>query len=130
MAKAIKNSFAELRRHIESTPSRVYKLITGTGTPDTRGAPAPMGKHDFNIGSRIDFGDISQKGGKWYQRLKFQLNKNASNPQIRKFVQENGSHKVWAEADVEIVPDADPDTAERVFDNAMDELEDKLGTAR
>lgn len=126
MAKAIKNSLLELKAYIKSTPSRVQKLISGSGTPGTRAAPAQTGRNDSNIGSRIDFGDPYQKGGKTYQRLKFQLNKNAANSQIKKLVQQNGSHKVWAEADVEIKQNLDIETAKQIVDDVFGEMEKKL----
>lgn len=88
MSKTIKNPLSELKAYIQSTPSRVQKLVTGSKAPGTRATSAQTGKHDSNIGSRIDFGDAIQKSGKQYQRLKFQLNKNAANAQMKKLVQE------------------------------------------
>jgi hypothetical protein len=50
----------------------------------------------------LDYGEKFVKDGKTYQRLNWQLNKDAENSTLKKLAQQD-SHYVWSTADVAVV---------------------------
>ncbi|KAG5297929.1 hypothetical protein I7I48_07205 [Histoplasma ohiense] len=48
------------------------------------------------------------------KRYKFQINKNADNPTLRQFANQD-SHRVWAQADLEIGATPDKEAVEKLY---------------
>jgi len=103
MSRAINEAARRLEQHVRSTASRLMKIVNGQGNPGTRAVPAQTAKNDADIGLRLDFGDKFTKDGKEYRRYKLQANKQAANPTLEALAAKD-SHKVWAEADLQINP--------------------------
>ncbi|KAK3045460.1 hypothetical protein LTR09_012948 [Extremus antarcticus] len=123
MSRAIKDGLQKLQQYVTSTKSRLTKIVNGQGDAGTRAVPAQTGKDDAEIGLRLDYGDKFTKSGKEYRRYKLQVNKQAANPTLKAMAAKN-SHKVWAEADLQINPA--PDNADQVAADFFSDLEKDL----
>lgn len=123
MSRAAKEGLHKLQQYLASTKSRLTKIINGQGEPGTRAAPAMMGKTDAEIGLRLDYGDKFVNDGKEYRRYKLQVNKQASNPTLKELAAKD-SHKVLAEADMQINPV--PDNADQAAADFFRDLEEDL----
>lgn len=111
--------------HVVSTPARMVKLVQGLGKLGERAMPPRTTVNDANIGCRLDFGPTIKKGEKEYKKYYLQLNKNASDPSLRKLA-EKDSHKVWSEAEVEIKPNPTPEEAKAAFEDVCKQLEENM----
>jgi hypothetical protein len=123
MSRAIKASIQQLKVHVFAAKSRVEKILKGGGSPGTRAAPAQMGKHDADIGVRLDYGDRITRDGIEYQRYKLQANKQAANATIKAIAAKN-SHQVLAEVDVPVNPA--PEKADETLENMFEHLENNI----
>ena len=81
--------------------SAIKTLLSGDGVPGTRAAPTQPGNNDSKAGERLDHGKNYTKSNQTVHRLKYQLNKNAENPTLKKLAAQD-SHKVWSYADVPV----------------------------
>ncbi|KAG6270937.1 hypothetical protein E4U47_003285 [Claviceps purpurea] len=68
------------------SPSRIERIAKAGGASR---------RQDKKIGVRLDYGQISTKGGKNYQRLELQVNKDAHDPSLNDMAKKD-SHKVWS----------------------------------
>ncbi|SMR54654.1 unnamed protein product [Zymoseptoria tritici ST99CH_1A5] len=123
MARAAKEALQQLHTYVTTTKSRLAKLISGQGEPGQRAAPAQTGKHDAQIGVRLDYGDKFERDGKEYRRFKLQPNKQAANPTLKAMAAEN-SHQILAEADLQINPP--PTDPKQAFNGLIEDLEQDL----
>ncbi|KXT03796.1 hypothetical protein AC578_737 [Pseudocercospora eumusae] len=125
MSRAAKATLDRVFTHIKSAASRKKGLFSKAAEAGTRAAPARGGKHDKQVGGRIDYGDKHQIGEKLYRRVKFQLNKDADDKSVRELAKQ--SHKIWAEADVQIdpPPDDEDQATEKAYEDLRKDLEDK-----
>ena len=116
MSRAMKDGLRKLQQYVTSSKSRLRKIVNGQGDAGTRAVPAQTGKNDADIGLRLDYGDKFTRNGKEYRRCKLQVNKQADNPTLKALAAKD-SHKVWAEADIQIhtVPDNAEQVAEGFF---------------
>lgn len=128
MSKAVKATLERVFQYIESAPSRKQGLFSKAAEAGTRAVPARGGKHDKQVGGRIDHGDKHWEGGKLFRRLKFQLNKNADDKSVRELAKQ--SHKIWAEVDVQIDPPPDDEdrAIEKAYEGLRKDLENKAKT--
>lgn len=115
-------SLSELKRWVTSSVSRMKTVVGGNGTAGFRAAPTRSGNNDQKIGSRLDYGEKFLKDGKTYQRLNWQLNKDAENSTLKKLAQQD-SHYVWSTADVEVVENPSEDQAKTATEDVFNQLD-------
>jgi hypothetical protein len=73
----------------------------------------------------LDNGETFVKGGKYYKRYKFQVNKGADDKTLKKLADKD-SHKVWAEADMPIGEEDQHTVVENLFADLEKDLK-KIG---
>nr|KMM64693.1 hypothetical protein CPAG_01045 [Coccidioides posadasii RMSCC 3488] len=122
MSRQVVDSLTRLQNWVFAALSRVAKIATGEGIAGTRAARTRSGNNDTSIGGRLDHGETYEKDGKRYKRYKFQINKKADNPTLRQFANQD-SHRVWAQADLEIGTIPDKEAVEKLFDDMQSGLE-------
>jgi len=81
------------------------KMVGGNGTLGARLLPTQSGNNDAKIGGRVDNGERITQDSQPYKLYKYQLNKNAEDPSLRKLANQN-PHKVYVTVKVPIVPEA------------------------
>ncbi|EEH35875.2 hypothetical protein PAAG_00198 [Paracoccidioides lutzii Pb01] len=106
MSRQVVDSLKRLRNWVFAAPSRVTKIATGEGIAGTSAAPTQSSNNDTSIGSRLDHGETYEKGGKRYKQYANQ-----------------DSHRVWAQADLEIGAIPDKEAVEKLFDDMQSGLE-------
>ncbi|KAF2473308.1 uncharacterized protein BDR25DRAFT_312401 [Lindgomyces ingoldianus] len=115
-------SLSELKRWVTSSVSRMKTVVGGNGIAGFRAAPTRSGNNDQKISSQLDYGKKFVKDGKTYQRLNWQLNKDAENSTLKKLAQQD-SHYVWSTADVEVVENPSDDQAKTATEDVFNQLE-------
>lgn len=95
-------------------------IASGQGIAGTRAAPTKTVVNDQRIGLRADWGDTFWRDGNQYKRVKIQANKGADNPTIRALAQKD-SHKILAEADLEIGALSDDEAIDQLFEDLAED---------
>ncbi|ODH25163.1 hypothetical protein ACO22_05253 [Paracoccidioides brasiliensis] len=99
MSRQVVDSLKRIRNWVFAAPSPVIKIATGEGIAGTRAAPMQSGNNDTSIGGRLDHGETYEKG------------------------ENQDSHRVWAQADLEIGAIPDKEAVEKLFDDIQSGLE-------
>ncbi|ODH51818.1 hypothetical protein GX48_02062 [Paracoccidioides brasiliensis] len=103
MSRQVVDSLKRIRNWVFAAPSPVIKIATGEGIAGTRAAPMQSGNNDTSIGGRLDHGETYEKGEKQFAS--------------------QDSHRVWAQADLEIGAIPDKEAVEKLFDDMQSGLE-------
>jgi SRSO17 transposase len=122
MPSAKSNSLSALKKWLTASTSRMKTVVSSSGTAGYRAAPAQSGNNDAKIGSRLDYGERFEKDGKTFQRLNWQLNKDAENSTLKKLAQQD-SHYTWSTADVEVVNNPTKDEVKTKAEDIFEQLE-------
>ena len=123
MPRQVLESLGWVKEWVFRAPSRVTRIAGGEGIAGARAAPTQSGTNDSTIGGRIDYGETFTNDGKQYRRFKFQVNKGADNPTLKQYANQD-SHRVWAQADLEIGGGTESELAERLFADLKSDLEE------
>lgn len=125
MSSAKRTALRMLKDWVKGSSGRMAKLVKGNGDLGTRAAPTRSGNNDKKIGGRLDFGPKIIKDGQDYQKIYFQLNKDAEDSTIKKLADKN-SHQVWSEADIPIKEQPSNEEATEIIDDVFKDLDNNM----
>jgi hypothetical protein len=111
--RAVKKVINELEEGL--TESKISDLIKGGGKPGGRFFPSKTPKNDAKPGGRLDNGEVFKEGGLNFRNVYLQANKEAANPSLKAFAQ-NNSHATLAAAKVQLETEEEtkaPDVREK-----------------